>query len=60
MMMKSSATPANDGTKSNNLIIAVFRDTVQCITSVSIIKSASVKDTTRLFPGVSIIETKLY
>jgi len=57
-MTKSYATPANDVANSNNLIIAVFSDTVLCITSVSIIKSASVKDTTRLFPGVSIIETK--
>ena len=58
-MTKSYATPANDGDNSNNLIIAVFSDTVLCMTSVSIIKSASIKDTTRLFPGVSIIETKL-
>jgi hypothetical protein len=58
-MMKSYATPANDGANSNNLIIAVFSDTVLRITSVSIIKSASVKDTTRLFPVVSFIETKL-
>jgi hypothetical protein len=58
-MTESYATPANDGANSNNLIIAVFSDTVLCITSVSIIKSACVKDTTHLFPGVSITETKL-
>ena len=58
-MTKSYATAANEGATSNNLIIAVFCDAVLCVTSVSIIKSASVKDTTRLFPGVSIIETKL-
>jgi len=58
-MMKSYATPANDGVNSNNPIIAVFSDTALLITSVSIIKSASVKEKTRLFPEVSFIETKL-
>ena len=58
-MMKSYATLAKDGVNSNNLIIAVFNDTVLLLTSVSIITSAPVKDKRRLFPGVSFIETKL-